>query len=58
MYNRSGIDPSVSLLVSLDVDEPQQLTYSRWYLVMISRVAQMLLEWTGDEEYAKRPKED
>jgi tetratricopeptide (TPR) repeat protein len=42
----------------LDVDEPRQLTYSQWYLIMIGRVAQKLLEWTGDEEYVKRPKED
>jgi hypothetical protein len=43
----------------IDVDEQKrQLTYSQWYLVMIGRVAEKLLEWTGDEEYAKRPKED
>jgi tetratricopeptide (TPR) repeat protein len=41
----------------LDGDQ-RELTYSQWYLVMIGRVAQKLLEWTGDEEYAKRPKED
>jgi tetratricopeptide (TPR) repeat protein len=40
------------------LEEPQQLTYSQWYLAMIGRVAQKLLEWSGDDEYAKRPKED